>query len=447
LGQTVRVNLKVKVTEPKSWQRVLEIEVPVDTLNDHIDSAYKEYQQKTVLPGFRKGKVPLSLLKARFSDTIEQTALQELIPRVWEEARQQQQIDPISQPVVSELEFKPGQPLKFKASVEVRPEINLTEYTDLRATEREIRISEEDVQQSLEALQDRHATIAPSDSEARETDIVIVDFWRVDRSGIPIVGQKSTNYPIDLSSPNVFQEYKQALVGASVGDQKRVSVAYPADHPQKDLAGQEVSFLLKVNEIKKKTLPPLDDEFARAAGDFATLKTLQEAIRKNLEQQEKQRARREVEEQIIDQIIEKNPFDVPESLVAGYIETLISDLHPDQKKEEHLDQLRKSYRPLAIRYVRRWFILEEIRKKEGIKVTENELRAKVLALAKARGADEEKLLQNLTDSGQLQNMRRNLEEEKTLSFIVSKAKIETVPPNSGTDPNPGPAGKTIITGR
>ena len=439
--------MKVKVTEPKSWQRVLEIEVPAVTVNGQIDSVYKEYQQKAVLPGFRKGKVPLSILKAKFSDSIEQTALQELIPRVWEEARQQKQIDPISQPVVSELDFKPGQPLKFKASVEVRPEIHITEYTNLRVTEREVRISEEDVQQSLEALQDRHATIAPSDGAAGETDIVIVDFWKVGQSGIPIVGQKTTNYPIDLSSPNVFQEYKQALVGAAVGDQKRVSMAYPADHPQKDLAGQEVSFLLKVNEIKKKTLPPLNDEFAKALGDFSTLKALQEAIRKSLQEQEEQKVRRDMEEQIIDQIIEKNPFDVPESMVAGYVETLLSNLHPDQKKEEDLEQLRKSYRPLAIRYVRRWFILEEVRKEEDIQVTKNELNVKVRALAKARGANEKKLHQQLTSSGQLHNMRRNLEEEKTLGFIVSKAKIQTVPPNSGTELDPGPAGKTIITGR
>jgi trigger factor len=418
--------LKVKITEPKTWQRILEIEIPADAVNKQMDSAYKKYRQQAVLPGFRKGKVPISLLKARFSHAVEQTVLQELIPQAWEEARQKNEIDPIAEPVISDVKFKPDQPLKFKASVEVRPEIHLTDYTGLKANKREVQISEDDVQQSLMALQDRQAIISPSDGQIGETDIAIIDHWKADKSGIPIVGQKTTNVPVDLSSSNVIPEYRQALIGASADDQKRVTVTYPADHPQKDLAGQEVSFVLKVKEIKKKILPPLDDEFAKSVSDLPTMKAFKEAIYKRLKEQEEQKARRDVEEQILDQIIEKNPFEVPESLVAGYIEALISDLHPGQHKEEDLDQLRKSYQPLAVRSVRRWFILEEICKKEGIHVEEKELAAQVATMAKTRGLDPQKAHKQLAESGQLQKLRRNLEEEKTLSFLVGKTQVKTV---------------------
>ncbi|MCK4271577.1 trigger factor [bacterium] len=418
--------MKVKITEPKTWQRILEIEIPADTVNEQMDSAYKKYRQQAVLPGFRKGKVPISLIKARFSHAVEQTVLQELIPQAWEKARQKNKIDPIAEPVISDVKFKPDQPLKFKASVEVRPEIQLTDYTGLKANKREVQISEDDVQQSLMALQDRQAIISPSDGQIGETDIVIIDHWKADKSGIPIVGQKTTNVPVDLSSSNVIPEYRQALIGASAGDQKRVTVTYPADHPQKDLAGQEVSFVLKVKEIKKKILPPLDDEFAKSVSDLPTMKAFQEAVYKKLKEQEEQKARRDVEEQILDQIIEKNPFEVPESLVAGYIEALISDIHPGQHKEEDLDQLRKSYQPLAVRSVRRWFILEEICKKEGIHVEEKELAAQVATMAKARGIDPQKTHKQLAESGQLQKLRRNMEEEKTLSFLVQKTQVKTV---------------------
>lgn len=417
--------MKVKVTEPRSWQRVLEIEIPAEKVTEQIDSAYKKYRRQATLPGFRKGKVPISLIKARFSGAVEQMVLQELIPSAWEDARKQKKIDAIAQPAVSEVEFKPGQPLKFKASVEIRPKIQLPNFTGLKANQKEVEVNEDDVRQSLEALRESYATIAPSDGQAGQADIVTVDSWRVNRNGIPLVGQKATNYPIDLSSPNVIQEYKQVLIGSTVGDQKRVTVTYPPDYPQKELAGQKVSFLLKVKEIKTKILPPLDDEFAKAVGNFSSLKTLKQAIHKRLQEQRERKARREVEEQIIDQIIEKNPFDVPESMVAGYIEALISDLHPGQHEEEDVDQLRRSYRPLAIRYVRRLFILEEVRKKEGIQVTEKELKAEVATLAKAQNIDPDQLHRQLVNSGQLQKLRHNMEEEKTLSFLVEKAHIKT----------------------
>lgn len=423
-------NLKITVTEPKSWQRVLEIEVPADKVDKEINTAYKKYRQEAVLPGFRKGKVPVSLLKARFADAIEKTVLEDLIPRAWEEARHQENIVPISEPVVSEVKFKPGQPLQFKATVEIRPEIRLPENLDFTATKREVQVSDADVHQALENLRDRHATIAPSEGPVGETDIVIVDTWKVDQSGIPIVGQKTASYPIDLSSSQVRPEYRQTLVGAAIGDQKRVTVTFPPEHPQKELAGRENSFLIQIKEIKNKNLPPLEDEFAKAISDYPTLKALEKAIRKNLQQQEEQRARREMEEQIIDQIIEQTPFEVPESLVAGYVEALITDFQSGQHKDEDREKLRNSFRPLATRQVKRWFILQEVQKKEGIRVDEKELDATVATLAKAQGIEQEKLRQQMVSSGQLEKLRHNMDEEKTLSFLVGKAHIKVVKPET-----------------
>jgi len=397
-------------------------------VDEQVSSAYKKYRQEAVLPGFRRGKVPISLLKAKFSDAIEKTVLEELIPRAWEEARHKENIVPISEPVVSEVKFKPGQPLQFKATVEIRPEIRLPEKLDFAVTKREIPISDADVQQTLEALRDQHATVAPSEGPIGETDIVIVDTWRVDRSGIPIVGQKTAGHPIDLSSPRVIPEYRQALVGAAIGDQKRVTMTFPEDHPQKELAGQESSFLIQVKEIKNKTLPPLEDEFARAISDYPTLKALKEGIRKKLKEQGEHRARQEMEDQIIDQIIDKTSFEVPESMVAWYVEALISDLQSGQHKDEDREQLRNSFRPLATRQVKRWFILQEVQRKEGIQVDEKELDATVAALAKAQGIEPEKLRQQMASSGQLDKLRHSLEEEKTLSFLVGKAHFKAVKP-------------------
>ena len=426
LGVTVIEDLKITITKPKSWQRVLEIEVPADKVDERVSSTYKKYRQEAVLPGFRKGKAPISLIKSKFSDAIEKTVLEELIPLAWEEARHREHIAPISEPVVSEVKFKPGQPLQFKATVEIRPEIQLPEHLDFTADKREVQISDADVQQALETLRDQHATVAPSEGPVGEKDLVIVDTWRVDRSGVPIVGQKTTGHPIDLSSPRVIPEYRQALVGAAIGDQKRVTLTFPEDHPQKELAGQENSFLIQVKEIKNKTLPPLEDEFARAISDYPNLRALKDGIRKKLQEQGEERVRREIENQIIDQIIDKSPFEVPESMVAWYVEALISDLQSNQQKDEDREQLRNSFRPLATRQVKRWFILQEVQKKEGIRVDEKELDAAVAALAKAQGIEPEKLRQQLANSGQLEKLRHNMEEEKTLSFLVGKAHTKTV---------------------
>jgi trigger factor len=422
--------LKVKTQKPKSWQRVLEIEVPADTVNDRLQAAYNEYRKRAVIPGFRKGKAPLSILKARYAGAVEQSVLQEIIPQVWEEAVTREKIRPIAEPVIDEVHFAPDEPLRFKATVEVKPDIPMETYTGFRTQKREVRIDEEDVRRSLRALQERYATVEPSTGNAGETDIVQVDSWRVDQSGIPIVGHQTTDVPIDLSAPHIIEEYRQALVGSAVGDQKRVTVTYPDDHPNKELAGQTISYLLKVKEITKKTLPALDDDFARSAGDYQNIGALENAVRKSLKEQEERKAVREAQEAIIDQIIEKNPFEVPDSMVAGYVESLLADLHPQEQEEsqdQDRDQLRRSYRPLAVRAVKRWFLLEEIGQREKIEVSDQELQDRVAAMAASRHLDPKELSAHLARSDQLDQLRRNMREEKILDFLLEASTVITVP--------------------
>jgi len=422
--------LKITTQKPKSWQRVLEIEVPAQKVNDRLRSAYDKYRKRAMIPGFRKGKAPLSILKARYADAVEQSVLQELIPQVWEEALNKEKIRPLAEPVIDEVHFAPDEPLRFKATVEVKPDIPLDQYTGFRVQKREVTIGEEEVKRSLRALQERYATVEPTSENAGETDIVTVDSWRVDQGGIPIVGHQTTDVPIDLSAPHIIEEYRQALVGAGVGDQQRVTVTYPDDHPNKELAGQTISYLLKVKEITKKTLPALDDDFARSAGDYKSIKELEDALHKSLEEQEEQRAVRETQEAVIDQIIEKNPFEVPDSMVAGYVESLIADFHPQEKevdKNQDRDQLRRAYHPLAIRAVKRWFLLEEIGQREKIEVSDQELQDRVAAMAASRNLDPQELSANLARADQLNQLRRNIQEEKILDFLIGASKIVTVP--------------------
>ena len=419
--------MKVTIKEPKTWQRVLEIEVPAQRVKDQLQSAYGEYRKRAVIPGFRKGKAPLSILKARYAGAVEQSVLEDLIPQAWEEALRQEKIDPVAQPVIDEVHFTPDEPLTFRATVEIRPDIKLSQYTGFPVEKREIHISEEDINRSLRALQERHATVEPSKESAGETDILLVDSWRVDQGGIPIVGHQTKDVPIDLSAPHIIEEYRQALTGANVGDQRRVTVTYPADHPAKELAGQTISYLLKVKEITKKTLPALDDEFARSMGDYKTMKELEEGVRKSLREQEEQKTARDAQETIIDRIIEKNPFEVPESMVAGYVESLISDLHPREEKDEDRDQLRRSYQPLAVRAVKRWFILDEIERQEKIEVSDQELHDRVTAMAASRNLDPKELSAHLAQSDQLKRLRRNIQEEKLLNFLVAESNVITVP--------------------
>jgi trigger factor len=423
--------LKITTQKLKSWQRVLEIEVPAEKVNDQLRSAYAEYRKRAVIPGFRRGKAPLSILKARYADAVEQSVLQELIPQVWEEALNKEKIRPIAEPVIDEVHFAPDEPLRFKATVEVKPDIPLNQYTGFRVQKREVRIDEEEVKRSLRALQERYATVEPSaEGSAGETDIVQVDSWRVDQGGIPIVGHQTTDVPIDLSAPHIIEEYRQALVGASVGDQKRVTVTYPDDHPNRELAGQTISYLLKVKGITKKTLPALDDDFARSAGDYKSIKELEEDLRRSLREQEGQRAAREAQEAVIDQIIEKNPFEVPDSMVAGYVESLIADLHPQNKeedKDQDRDQLRRAYHPLAVRAVKRWFLLEEIGQREKIEVGDQELQDRIASLAASRHLDPQELSAHLVRSDQLNQLRRNIREEKILDFLIGASKIVSVP--------------------
>jgi len=267
--------LTVDVREGKAWKRTLEIEVPKETVDEQFETAYRKYKTQAKIPGFRKGKAPLEMVKRRFKDAIQKDVLETLVPRTYEDALKETDLFPISLPEVKEIDFEEGKPLKFKAEIEVKPEVEVKDYTGLEVTKRVQEITDNDVEQSLKYLREDLAQLQPVEREAKYYDHLIVDLTKEQD------GKKEDvkNHELVLDPHNMIKEFQDALLKAKAGEKREFEVVYPADFHNKKLAGNKVGYKITVKEIKEKILPEANDELAKTVGKFRTLDELKVKIK------------------------------------------------------------------------------------------------------------------------------------------------------------------------
>ena len=358
--------MKVTVSEPEAGKKSLEIEVPTERVQNALRKAYTKYQKKTQLPGFRKGKVPLHIIKVRFGKAIESKAIEDLISETYKEAQKEQGINPADAAQIENVEYDEGKPLKYRAIVEVYPEIDIKEYEGIEVIKEMPRITEEDVDAVLESLRNQYAEVTAVDDEAREGHFIVADIQAADRTGLPIVGDKVENADFQLGNSSFGPEFDKELVGMKRDEERIVKITYPKDHHDPTLAGREQFFSVRVKEIKEKILPDLDDDLARTVGNFNTFEDLRNAVIEDLVRRAELGAERKVKDQIADSLIKEHPFTVPESMVARFLDAFIDDLK--QKSQEPVDEelLRNRYRPYAVNQIRLHLLLKEIARREHI---------------------------------------------------------------------------------
>ncbi|MFQ6093958.1 MAG: trigger factor [bacterium] len=374
--------MKVTVSEPEAGKKLLEIEVPPERVQSALEAAYTDYQKRVQIPGFRKGKVPLGIIKSKFGRAIESKVIDDLISKTYEAAQKEQGLNPAGAVQVEGIEREPGKPLKYKATVEVLPEVTLKEYEGIEVTKEIPRISEEDVDRALESLRDQYAEVATVEDVAKEGHFIVADIQALDRTWIPIVGDKVENADFQLGQSPFGQEFDKGLEGMRRGEERVVRIVDPKS------ATRERYFSVKIKEIKEKRLPKLDDELARTVGGLTSLEELRRELRADLMRKAELEAEGKVRDQVVDHLTKENPIPVPERMIVRVLASLISDIK--ERSQEPLDEevLRTRYRPLAVNRIRLHLILEEIGRREHI------------------------------DGG----------DEKVLDYLVAKAKIREVQP-------------------
>ena len=438
---------KDSATKESATKREIQVEIPVADVNRQTDSLIQKYQKVARIPGFRRGHVPASIIRQRFSEEIKTDMVEALIPRYFRQEAERLGIHPVSQPRVTDLHLHDGEPLRFKAAFEVLPEIKLEGYKELRADKPEIAVSEEDVEHALAELRERHASFNPVEGRA----LADGDFAQVSLDGNPKPGESESETEagtksatksgegqpvhmdevlVEIAGKDTMPEFTEHLRGANPGDERTFDVNYPEDTQDKRLAGKTFTYAVKVQSIKQKSLPELNDEFAKQLGEFQTADDVRKAIREQIESERRHQAQHEAKQKLVGELIERNDFEVPDSLIEQQIDIRLErglralaaqGLTAEQMKKMDLTRLRVGQREQAIHDVKAALLLERVAEEENVQVSDEELNQELESLARQSKQTSEAVRARLTRDGGLDRIRTRIRNEKTLEFLYRQS--------------------------
>jgi len=424
-----------------SCRRELELEIPAEEVSKKMESVAKEFARLAMIPGFRKGKAPVSLIRRRFAEDIKGEVLQTLVPERVEKALAEQKLSPVTQPKVDKLDFNEGQPVKFRAIFEVMPEFELGSYKGLELEMPTMDITDEDVAKALEEMRERAGAFAPVEGRAIQDG----DFAQVKLVGTPEGGGdplQADSVLCHIGAEETMEPFNTNLKGANVGEHKNFDVEYPADYPDPKLAGKKFHYAVEVLGIKTKKLPELNDDFAKDVSDAKTLDELKNKVREGLEHQRDHKRKELLHERVLAELVKKHDFPVPESLVEHQmdvrLERVVRSLAAQgvDPRAVNVDwvTLRRRQGDRARDDVKAELIIDRIATAETIDASEEDLTRELEHAAGHSNESAEALRARLTKQGTLDRMKAKLRSDKTLEWLEQNAKIKTVAAaNAATD--------------
>jgi len=419
----------------------LELEIPAEEVTKKIESVAKEFARVANVPGFRRGKAPISLIRRKFADDIKGEVLQSLVPERVEKAVAEQKLTPVSQPQVDKLDFNEGQPLKFRAVFEVLPEFELGNYQGLEFEMPTMDVTDEDVAKALEEMRERAAAFAPVEGRAIQDG----DFAQVKLLGTPEGGGdplQADSVLCHIGAEETMEPFNANLKGASAGEHKNFDVDYPTDYPDPKLAGKKYHYAVEVLGIKTKKLPELNDEFAKDVSEAGTLDELKKKVREGLGHQRDHKHKELLHEKVLAEIVKLHEFPVPGALVEHQmdvrLERVVRSLATQgvDPRAVNVDwvTLRRRQEERAKDDVKAELIIDRIATAENIDVTDEEVMHELEHMASHGGESAEALRARLTKQGTLDRMKAKLRSDKTLDWLAQNAKIKTVAAaNAATD--------------
>lgn len=431
--------MKTQVEKLPNSRVALEIEVDTPRVEEALERAYRRVVRRIDIPGFRRGRAPRAIVERRIGrEALLQEALDELLPEVFQEAVQEADIRPIDEPVFDVQEAEEGKPLRLKAEVDVRPEVQLAEYRGLEAEKVIRRVSDDDVERLLQAYQERHAQlVVPDRDKAEAGDFVTIDFdGFID--GQPFQGGAVRGQMVEIGSGMMIPGFEDQLVGQAIGETRDVRVVLPEENVPEQLRGKEAVFQVTLKEIKVKQVPPIDDELAKEVGEADTLEEWRQVLRERLERLAGEDARARLRDDLARQLVERSVVEIPESMVRQAILGLLEEFALDLAQqgipfEEYLqrtgttmDQLWEEARPRAERRIRTGLVLDALAKAENISVTDEEIQAERERMSsnaqpqpsEAGGTDPE------LDRAEAARIERALLTRKVLDLLEAEAKVE-----------------------
>ncbi len=407
-------------------KRSVEVEIPLEEVEKTRERVTSSLRQRVRLPGFRPGKAPLSMIQSRFESDIRNEVLEMLLPQAFREKVEKDGFKVVGQPNITDLKFEAGQPIHFKADFEVAPEFELADYRGLPAKYQEPEVTDDELNQRLEAMRESKADYVNLDPRPVESgDYVLVHLKSLEGLAEPI----DTDVQIQVGGEETLAAFNDALIGLSPDQMREIEINYPEDYGQENLAGKTVRFELTPKTLRKKELPVLDDEFARDLGDFQTLDELKEAVRKSIFSEKQFAAQQTAKEEIIDKLVEGNEFPIPEAYVDRQIEnqvrTQLNDLagrgvDPNTIKLDWA-KVKENQGEKAARNVRASLLLEKIAEKEGIHATKEEVDGEVQRIARREREAVAVTRAKLEKDGALARISGHIQTQKTLQFLFDNS--------------------------
>lgn len=439
------MSVKVEKTENKNEVK-LEIKVEAKVFDAAMKDVFNKNAKYFNIPGFRKGKAPMNIVEKYYGEEIfYEDTFNQVATEAYDEAIKSEKLDVVSRPEIEIKEIGKGKELVFTAIVNTKPEIKLGKFKGIEVEKTKYKVTAADVDAELNQMAERNSRmVSVSDRAAKKGDIAVIDF-KGSVDGVEFEGGKAENYDLELGSGSFIPGFEDQVIGMKIDETKDVKVKFPANYPEKKLADKDAVFVVVLHEIKVKELPKLDDEFAKDVSEFDTLKELKADIKAKKEEQNADKAKKEVEDKAVKAVAEDAKVEIPEGMVELEIDNMEEDINRNLSYQgfnidQYLQMLgktkadfRKESKEPAIQNIKIRLALEAVAEEAKVKVDAKDIDAKVAELAQAYGKKEDELKAN---EALIENLKSSLKAEKAVEFIVENAKVKEVEPKEEKEEKP-----------
>lgn len=421
--------MRAEFVDVNETRKTLSVEIPSEVVEAEIDRVARDYSRKARIPGFRPGKVPARVVRTRFKDQILHDVAHDLVPRAVDEALREKGVEPVSTPDIREVVVEEGKPMTFTATFDTLPPFEVGDLSTIALTRPSAAVADSAVEDALQRLRQRAARYEPVEGRGIiDGDIVTVDITRTDSEGAT---DTHSDVAIEIGASANPPGFDAQLLGAEAGSNKTFALTFPADYQAAELAGKEVTYAVSVKDLKRRTLPELDDEFAKDMGEFENLEALRARVRADLEHEAKHTQENEVRGGLMKQLATRVPFEIPVSLVEREIDRRMEDF-ASRLMQQNIDPrqagvdwgaFRESQRETAKEAVGSALVLDEIARKENLAATDDEVEQKIARYAERTGRTPAAVRATLEKEGGISRIYAGLRREKSVDYVMTRATI------------------------
>ncbi|MBW2620480.1 MAG: trigger factor [Deltaproteobacteria bacterium] len=432
--------MKVTVENVSSVKKIMNVEIPEETVVRELNDAYKKLKKTAKIKGFRTGKAPRSVLERLFKKDIHNDVSSKLIQDSFIEALKEADLDIVAKPDIDSPGLNEKGPYKYVTTVEIKPEIEELDFKNLTLNKFLYHVTDEEIDVQLKMLQKNLAKQNPiaENRGVRENDFVLIDYEGF-KDGKPFTEtQKTENHTMKIGEGHILKEFDDQLIGMKTGDNREIKVKFPEDYHNGKLADSEITFQVKLHEIREEVLPEIDDEFAKNLGQYETLDKLKDAITNNLDQGYAKRAEQEMNEQIFKALIEKTDFELPDSMVDHELDGIVEEVertlsyHNKSLEDQGLSReiILEKHRELAEKKVRRHLILDKIVEQENMTLSDEEIENSFKEMAQGFNQPVEEVKKYYSqNSDNLEFFKQTLLEKRAIELIIENSTIKEVEPS------------------